>query len=1083
MSGGALELRTLVLRRVFHDGTTLTAPLAEPRHAVVGGPEAALAELQTFLESHLRDAPPHLLARYAFPDDTELVEVDVPLTPPGRDPLPVAVRTACVVVPHGRARWVVLPALDHTFHIDARDVLADAVADEAQRVVAAYGLSGRAFLDLLPPRAFELVPLEVSLRHQRGERAGELELARARETLDRIGDLVSPRDAWPLTGRDGPARTLDGLLSGDARLSALLVGPPGVGKTALLSDWVRRSDPRPLVFATSGARLVAGAHGYAEWQDRLQAVARAAARLDAVLYFPNLADLLNDGGGGTFDPAAALKPFLVERRVRLVGELDSEAAERLRDRHVGFFGCLNRIQIEPLSAAQTLVALRGRQEPDAPHLGEDGLEAVVALCERYLPYEAFPGKATRLAGEVLALHAHDRDSRGRPTPVNEAAVHAAFARRTGLPEVLLQHDRALRADTLTRALRRQLVGQDEAVRHVVDVLCMVKAGLQPADKPLATLLFVGPTGVGKTELARALATWLFGDAGRLARFDMSEYGDPYAAERLIRGTDRDEGVLTRRVRRQPFGVVLLDEIEKADAAVFDLLLQVAGEGRLTDARGQTAWFRNTLLVMTSNLGATHRSASIGLDPAKVDTAAHYRSIVEGHFRPEFTNRIDAVVPFGALDVGEVRAITELALGRLRARRGLVETGVRLTVTERATAALAIGGHHPAYGARALRRHLEDGLVAPLARAISATGAGREGAEVTVRLAEEAPTPADERHPAGELVLDVRGGRRAAQRRPITDASAIAGLRRVVAREMYRGLLSTARENLELTRHMLRADPGAGGLLRQQRELEDLWAESEAALASLQDAEELALHAMLEGEEVPELREEATRIYGDWTRVHVQLALANLPGRDGAWVLVQELDRSRALDVWLPNLLGCLRARGWTLDAHFEGVLRGVQDGWPGPRRWGPPRSLADVRAALSEPDRRFHALLLNVRGPYAGALLGLEDGVLCWKRRHGEAAHLYVRLVSLGGQPLPDDAWADEALAPLAPADCEARLKETFERYIDVREGQVYLDGDPIELAAREYWTRYETIAFEDLWGEDDVLDWYEPAYRPKADG
>ncbi len=1082
MSGAALELSTLILRRVFHDGTTLTAPLAEPRHAVVGDPEAGLAELQTFLESHLADAPPHLLARYAFPEQTELVEVDVPLTPPGRDPLPVAVRLACVVIPHGRARWVVLPALDHTFHIDARDDLAGAVADEAQRVVAAYGLGGRSFLDLLPPRIYELAPIEVSLHHERGDRADELERTRARQTLESVGDLVSARDARPLAGRDDAARTLAGLLDGDTRLSVLLVGASGVGKTALLQDWIRRADPRPLVFATSGARLVAGAQGYGEWQERLRTVARAAARLDAVLYFPNLADLLSDGGSGTFDPAAALKPFLVERRVRLVGELETEAAERLRNRHVGFFGCLNRVQLEPLSAEDTSAALRARRDPDAPHLADDGLDAVVALCERYLPYEAFPGKAVRLADEVLALHTHDRDARGRPTPVNEAAVHAAFARRTGLPEVLLQHDRALRTETLTRALRRQLVGQDEAVRHVVDVLCTVKAGLQPADKPLATLLFVGPTGVGKTELARALATWLFGDPARLVRFDMSEYADPHAAERLIRGTDRDEGLLTRRVRRQPFGVVLLDEIEKADAAVFDLLLQVAGEGRLTDARGQTAYFRNTLLVMTSNLGATHLSGAIGLDPAAVDESAHYRSVVQRHFRPEFTNRLDAIVPFEALDAEQVGTITAMALGRLRARRGLVEAGVRLEVTDAAAAALAAGGHHPAYGARALRRHLEDALVAPVARALSGLTSGREGAEITVRLADEAQTPADERHVAGALVFDVKTGRRGAQRRPITDASAIAGMRRLVAREMFRGILSGAHESLELTRHMLRADPGVDGLLQQLRELEGLWSESSEALAALQDAEELALHAMLEGEEVPELRDEATRVYRDWARIHVQLALANLPGRDGAWLLVQELDAHRALDVWLPTLLDTLRARGWTLWVHFEGSLRGTQDAWPAGRRWGPPRAGAEVRAALNETNRRFHALLLHVKGPYAGALLGLEEGVVCWKRRHGEEAHLYVRLVSLGGQALPDDAWADVALAPLSPAEIEVQLKQDYERLVDVRADTIYLDCDPVQMSAKAYWTGYETIAFEDLWGEDDVLDWYEPAWRPKAE-
>ena len=1080
MKPAPLNLRTLALRRVFHDGTTSVAPLAEPRHAVTAAEDVALVELEAFLSTYLAGAPPHLLARYAFPPDTELVEVDVSLKPPGRDPLPVQVRLAVVVIPHGRARWVVLPALDHTFHIDRTESLPDVVAHEAQRVVTAYTIDGRAFLDLLPPRVTELCPLDVVVGADDTQSEQALERVRARQTLASVGDLLTTVDARALVGRDDTRRTLDGLLSGTDRLSVLLVGPAGAGKSALLFDWLRRADPAPAVYATSGARLVAGADGYGEWQERLRAVARAAALTDSVLYFPNLADLLTDGRAGSFDPTTTLKPFLTERRLRLVGELDPEAAERLGNRAAGFFGCLTRVSVDALTAPQTVAALQARRDPTLPHLDDAAIEAVVGLGERYLPYEAFPGKAVRLRDELATTHAHERRPDGTHIPVDATRAYAAFARRTGLPEVLLQPTGALRPERITAAIQRRLIGQDDAVRRVVEVLCTVKAGLQPAEKPLATLLFVGPTGVGKTELARALAEWLFGDPRRLVRFDMSEYADPWAAERLIRGSDREEGLLTRQVRRQPFGVVLLDEIEKADPAVFDLLLQVAGEGRLTDARGQTAWFRNTLLVMTSNLGAAHRRTTIGIDPVTVDEAAHYRSTVEKHFRPEFTNRIDAIVPFTALDPEQVGAITALVLGRIQGRSGFVDTGATIEVTDAARAALAAGGYHPAYGARALRRHLEDEVVAPMARVLCELGGGAAGATLRLRTPAERAAAADAEHAAGALALDVRRGRSGEQRWPAHHVGAVLNLRRMVAREIHHGPVAGALEALELTRQLLRADPGAEGLLKQARELSGLWDEAQGLLRQFEDAEELALHALAEGEDTEAIRDEAVAVHDGWPRVHVHLSVATLPGRDGVTLLVQEVDALRALDHWLPPLLAALRPRGWALEIHRQGADRGRSEGWPPARRWGPPQDPGSVRTALSDPERDPVALILRLRGSYAGALAGLEEGVVCFELKGGRTAHLYVRLISLGTQ-LPEAAWGHEAFEPLLPTDWEAQTKAESVRYIDLPAQDVYVDGDPLGLAPADYWHRYERIAFEDLWGETAVLDWYEQSWRPTA--
>ena len=232
----------------------------------------------------------------------------------------------------------------------------------------------------------------------------------------------------------------------------------------------------------------------------------------------------------------------------------------------------------------------------------------VELARRYLPYRAFPGKAVRLLEELRVAHDAERDESGAGRVLGDAELYAAFSWATGIPIALLDDDRADRARrSRSPQLRRRMVGQDAAVRRVAEAICVAKARLAPADKPLAILLFVGPSGVGKTELARSVAAYLFGAPDKMVRLDMSEYTDPWAAERLFGGTVGDEGRLTAAVRSQPFGVVLLDEIEKAHPSVFDLLLQVLGEARLTDGRGRTTYFHNAIIVLTSNLGTRERA--------------------------------------------------------------------------------------------------------------------------------------------------------------------------------------------------------------------------------------------------------------------------------------------------------------------------------------------------------------------------------------------------------------------------------------------------------------------------------------------
>jgi ATP-dependent Clp protease ATP-binding subunit ClpC len=302
-------------------------------------------------------------------------------------------------------------------------------------------------------------------------------------------------------------------------------------------------------------------------------------------------------------------------------------------------------------------------------------------------------------------------------------VLLVFSRETGIPGAILDEQASLDL-TATRAwFDQRLLGQPEALSQVVDLLAMIKSRLARPGKPLASLLFAGPTGVGKTETAKVLAEFLFGDKERLVRFDMSEYADPFASRRLIGGAAEGEGLLTRAIREQPFSVLLLDEFEKAHGDVFDILLQVLGEGRLTDQKGRTADFRNAVVFMTSDLGARGAfRAHLGLVDSRDERAnarEHFREAVRDFFRPEMFNRIDALIAFAPLDGPTLRRIVERELELLRNRDGFRLRGVELILSGDIAGYLVRKGYDPRYGARPLKRITENELVTPLASRLNA----------------------------------------------------------------------------------------------------------------------------------------------------------------------------------------------------------------------------------------------------------------------------------------------------------------------------------------------------------------------------
>jgi ATP-dependent Clp protease ATP-binding subunit ClpC len=426
-----------------------------------------------------------------------------------------------------------------------------------------------------------------------------------------------------------------------------------------------------------------------------------------------------------------LVPYLARSELRMIAEATPAELDACRRLMPGLADLFQIVPVRPFDRATALSVIDKQLETAATGPGieiERGTgERIVRLFRRFMPYAPFPGPASAFAREIVDIHVRD----GKKT-VSPGAVVDRFRRRTGLPELFLRDEILLNRDDVLAWFTERVIDQPEACAAAANIVLTVKAGLNDPNRPPAVLLFCGPTGVGKTHMAQALATYFFGhgeDSGkakrkakqeatsdsrnqRLIRLDMSEYGGFDAVYRLLGPPQGEPGELVKRVRRQPFSVLLLDEIEKASADVFDTLMGVFDEGRLTDQYGRVTNFRSTIIVMTSNLGAG-LSRAIGFTGN--EAGSRYREAALRFFRPEFFNRMDQVVTFQPLKSEAVKAIALRELEAIAKREGLLRSGVRVVWSEALVDRLASVGFDPRYGARPLQRAVEREVVAPLAR--------------------------------------------------------------------------------------------------------------------------------------------------------------------------------------------------------------------------------------------------------------------------------------------------------------------------------------------------------------------------------
>ncbi len=602
-------------------------------------------------------------------------------------------------------------------------------------------------------------------------------------TLDEYGrDLTAEARAGkvdPVVGRAEEIEQTIEILSRRRKNNPVLIGDPGVGKTAIVEGLAQRivneDVPKTLagrrVIALDVSSMVAGSKYRGEFEERLTKVLDEVREHsdELVVFIDELHTIIGAGGGGegSMDAGNMLKPALARGELHAIGATTIDEYRKYIEKDAALERRFQPVMVSEPSVDDTIEILRGLvdvyEEHHEVHYDDAALVAAAQLSDRYITDRFMPDKAidlvdqagarvrlrtktsdagTRTVEDELAALNREKDSAvanedyksaddlklkiaeaeerleslagsGGESPEPEVTVTdiaEVVSRRTGIPVADLTTEEKAKLLRLEEDLHSRVVGQDEAVIAVAEAVRRARAGLKDPSRPIGSFLFLGPTGVGKTELAKSLAAAVFGDEDRLIRFDMSEFQEKHTVSRLVGAPPgyvgyEEAGQLTDKVRRQPYSVILFDEIEKAHPDVFNILLQLLDDGRVTDAQGRTVDFKNTIVILTSNIGA-----DLILDASAEDWEAVVPKVKErlhAHFRPEFLNRIDDTVIFHRLDKQQIRSIVDLILDGTR--HLLRAQDVQLDVTTKAEDWLAEEGFQPQFGARPLRRTVQKEL--------------------------------------------------------------------------------------------------------------------------------------------------------------------------------------------------------------------------------------------------------------------------------------------------------------------------------------------------------------------------------------
>ena len=614
--------------------------------------------------------------------------------------------------------------------------------------------------------------------------------------LDQFGrnltQLAREKKLDPVIGRERETERVMQVLSRRTKNNPVLIGEPGVGKTAIVEGLAQAiaagTVPETLhnkqLYTLDLGALVAGSRYRGDFEERLKKVLKEIkTRGDIILFIDELHTLVGAGAAeGAIDAASILKPMLARGELQTIGATTLDEYRKHLEKDAALERRFQPIKVEEPSVAHTIEILKGlRDRYEAHHrvtITDQALVASANLADRYISDRHLPDKAIDLIDEagsrlrikrmetppdfkelenqiaqvvqqkkeaveaqrfeeagrlrdkekelLAAKEAKEREMKDRGIDlfdeVDEEAIAEVLSIWTGIPVYKLTEEETAKLLRMEDELHKRVIGQEDAIKAVSQAIRRTRAGLKDPKRPSGSFIFLGPSGVGKTELAKTLAEFLFGDEDALIALDMSEYMEKHTVSRLVGSPPgyvgyEEGGQLTEAVRRKPFSVVLFDEIEKAHPDVFNTLLQILEEGRLTDSQGRSVDFRNTVLIMTSNLGTQDlRKANVGF--SKADEAISYERMKEKvnealkqHFRPEFLNRIDEVIVFHELSKEEVTSIVDLMIRRVQEQ--LQGQGIGLELTPAAKLLLADRGYDPTLGARPLRRAIQRLVEDPL----------------------------------------------------------------------------------------------------------------------------------------------------------------------------------------------------------------------------------------------------------------------------------------------------------------------------------------------------------------------------------